>query len=98
MLLNNDGGGIFHFLPVAGQRDAFEEHIATPHGLDFAAVAGAYGCRHQLIQSAAELTAAVARSLRSRQTEILEVRTDRAENLALHRRVADAVSAALTGA
>src|SRR5438067_4872595 len=35
VLLNNDGGGIFHFLPVASQRDAFEEHVATPHGLDF---------------------------------------------------------------
>ena len=36
VLLNNDGGGIFHFLAVAGETDAFEEHVATPHGLDFA--------------------------------------------------------------
>ena len=36
VLLNNDGGGIFHFLPVSGESDAFEEHVATPHGLDFA--------------------------------------------------------------
>ena len=35
VLLNNDGGGIFHFLAVAGETDAFEEHVATPHGLDF---------------------------------------------------------------
>ena len=35
VLLNNDGGGIFHFLPVAGETDAFEGHVATPHGLDF---------------------------------------------------------------
>ena len=43
VLLNNDGGGIFHFLPVAGERDAFEEHVATPHGLEFARAAELYG-------------------------------------------------------
>ena len=45
VLLNNDGGGIFHFLPVAGETDAFEEHVATPHGLDFARAAALYGLR-----------------------------------------------------
>ena len=39
VLINNDGGGIFHFLPVSGEGDAFEQHVATPHGLDFAQVA-----------------------------------------------------------
>ena len=44
VLLDNDGGGIFEFLPVAGERDAFEEHVATPHGLDFAHAAALSGC------------------------------------------------------
>ncbi len=43
VLLNNDGGGIFHFLPVSGQQDAFEEHVATPHGVSFEQVAALYG-------------------------------------------------------
>ena len=30
VLLNNDGGGIFHFLPVSREHDAFEQHVATP--------------------------------------------------------------------
>lgn len=47
VLLNNDGGGIVHFLPVLSQRDAFEEHVATPHGLDFAHAAALYGCGHR---------------------------------------------------
>ena len=45
-MLNNDGGGIFHFLPVSGETDAFEEHVATPHGLDFAKAAALYGLAH----------------------------------------------------
>ena len=47
VLLHNDGGGIFDFLPVAGEGDAFERHVATPHGLDFAHAAALYGLAHE---------------------------------------------------
>ncbi|MBV9943727.1 MAG: 2-succinyl-5-enolpyruvyl-6-hydroxy-3-cyclohexene-1-carboxylic-acid synthase [Solirubrobacterales bacterium] len=98
VLLNNDGGGIFHFLPVAGETDAFEEHVATPHGLDFSHAAALYGCAFKRPSDLAELRAAVERSIAGGGTTIIEVRTDRAENLALHRRVADAALAAVQGA
>jgi 2-succinyl-5-enolpyruvyl-6-hydroxy-3-cyclohexene-1-carboxylate synthase len=96
VLLNNDGGGIFHFLPVAGETDAFEEHVATPHGLDFSRAAGLYGCHYERAQEVGGLRAAVERSLEADATTIIEVRTDREQNLALHRRVAEAVSAAIS--
>jgi 2-succinyl-5-enolpyruvyl-6-hydroxy-3-cyclohexene-1-carboxylate synthase len=95
VLLNNDGGGIFHFLPVAGEQDAFEEHVATPHGLDFAHAAALYGCGYGRVDTVADLEAALRAAVAGPQTTILEVRTDRAKNLALHRRVADAAAAAL---
>jgi 2-succinyl-5-enolpyruvyl-6-hydroxy-3-cyclohexene-1-carboxylate synthase len=84
VVLNNDGGGIFHFLPVSGEVDAFEEHVATPHGLDFAKAAALYGLDHARVETASELAEAL------RRPGVIEVRTDRAENLALHRRAADA--------
>jgi 2-succinyl-5-enolpyruvyl-6-hydroxy-3-cyclohexene-1-carboxylate synthase len=84
VVLNNDGGGIFHFLPVSGETDAFEEHVATPHGLDFAKAAALYGLQHTRARTAAQLSDAITRP------GIVEVRTDRAENLDLHRRLADA--------
>jgi 2-succinyl-5-enolpyruvyl-6-hydroxy-3-cyclohexene-1-carboxylate synthase len=96
VLVNNDGGGIFHFLPVATQTDAFEEHVATPHGLDFAQAAATFGARHALVGTPAELRAELARAAGERGVTILEVRTDREANVALHRRVWDAVRAALT--
>ena len=95
VLLNNDGGGIFHFLPVAGEANAFEEHIATPHGLDFAQAATLYGCGYERARTAETLRKATERSLGSERTTIIEVRTDREQNLALHRRVAEAALAAL---
>ena len=75
VLLNNDGGGIFHFLPVATQTDAFEEHVATPHGLDFRHAAALYGCSHEHVIGEAELRDAIERSLASPGTAIIEVRT-----------------------
>jgi 2-succinyl-5-enolpyruvyl-6-hydroxy-3-cyclohexene-1-carboxylate synthase len=96
VLLNNDGGGIFHFLPVAGETDAFEEHVATPHGLDFAHAAALYGCDFKRPTTLGELREAVQASIPARaQTTVIEVRTDRVHNLELHRRAADAALASV---
>ncbi len=95
VLLNNDGGGIFHFLPVAEQRDAFERHVATPHGLDFAHAAALYRCAYEQPSTLERFRAALERSLENEQTTIIEVRTERQQNHGLHRRVADAASNAL---
>lgn len=92
VLLHNDGGGIFEFLPVASQRDAFEEHIATPHGLDFAHAAALYGCAHERVRTVDELRDGLDRALAAPATTILEVRTDRATNVALHRELVAAVA------
>ena len=91
MLLNNDGGGIFHFLPIAGETDAFEEHVATPHGIDFSHAAQMYGCALERPADLEALRAAVERSIADGGTTIIEVTTDREENLALHRRIAESV-------
>jgi 2-succinyl-5-enolpyruvyl-6-hydroxy-3-cyclohexene-1-carboxylate synthase len=95
VVLSNDGGGIFHFLPVAGETDAFEEHVATPHGLDFSQAAALYGCRFERPGSAEGLRLALERALSAEATTILEVTTNRQENLELHRRVQSAVRSAL---
>ncbi len=100
VLLNNDGGGIFHFLPLAGDGEgafeAFEQHIATPHGLDFAHAAALYGCDYERPETTAALRGAIERSLAAaNSTTVIEVRTDREQNLALHRRISDAVRTAV---
>jgi 2-succinyl-5-enolpyruvyl-6-hydroxy-3-cyclohexene-1-carboxylate synthase len=97
VLLNNDGGGIFHFLPVSGQSDAFEDHVATPHGLGFDRAAALYGLGHDRPDTAEELRTALGRSLAQAGASILEVRTNRSRNLQLHRRVAESAIAAIGG-
>jgi 2-succinyl-5-enolpyruvyl-6-hydroxy-3-cyclohexene-1-carboxylate synthase len=95
VLLNNDGGGIFHFLPVAGESDGFEEHVATPHGLDFSHAAALYGLDYERPTTVAALRHAVEAAVSHHRTTIVEVRTDREQNLALHRRIAAAVARGL---
>jgi 2-succinyl-5-enolpyruvyl-6-hydroxy-3-cyclohexene-1-carboxylate synthase len=95
VLLNNDGGGIFHFLPIAGERDAFEEHVATPHGLDFARVADVFGAAHERVADAKGFDAALTGALQSGGTSIVEVATDREANVGVHRRVWDEVAGAV---
>ncbi|MBM3141206.1 MAG: 2-succinyl-5-enolpyruvyl-6-hydroxy-3-cyclohexene-1-carboxylic-acid synthase, partial [Chloroflexi bacterium] len=102
VLLNNDGGGIFHFL---AQRDAvpaqFETWFGTPHGLDLRHAVALHGGRHAQLDGRdwdASLAAALARP----GLDVLELRTERDRNVALHRRVweraAAAVREAVTGA
>jgi 2-succinyl-5-enolpyruvyl-6-hydroxy-3-cyclohexene-1-carboxylate synthase len=95
VLLHNDGGAIFEFLPVAGERDAFEEHVATPHGLDFAHAAALYGCAYADVGDRGALREALALSLTGEGTTIIRVASDRAANVALHRELQAAVAAAL---
>ncbi|MFL5976652.1 MAG: 2-succinyl-5-enolpyruvyl-6-hydroxy-3-cyclohexene-1-carboxylic-acid synthase [Solirubrobacterales bacterium] len=95
VLLDNDGGGIFSFLPVAREGDAFVEHVATPHGLDFGRVAELYGCAFERADDPEAFRAALDRGLQSAGVSIVEVSTDRDENVVLHRRVWDAVAQAL---
>ncbi len=90
--LDNGGGGIFDFLPVSSQHDVFEEHVATPTGLDLAKAAALYGARHVAVGGVDELRSGLERS---EGTTILHVRSDRGENVALHRRLWAAVADAL---
>jgi 2-succinyl-5-enolpyruvyl-6-hydroxy-3-cyclohexene-1-carboxylate synthase len=95
IVLNNDGGGIFEFLPVASQGDAFEDHVATPHGIGFREVAGLFGCGYSAPTDEAGLHEALDAAHAGAQTTIIEVRTDRRENLELHRRLAESGLGAL---
>jgi 2-succinyl-5-enolpyruvyl-6-hydroxy-3-cyclohexene-1-carboxylate synthase len=96
VLVDNDGGGIFHFLPVASQRDHFAEHVATPHGVDLARAAALFDLAHEPVATPGELDAALDRALRATHSGVIHVRTERDANVALHRRVWAAVAEQLS--
>ncbi|MEJ7652914.1 MAG: thiamine pyrophosphate-dependent enzyme [Chloroflexia bacterium] len=89
VLLNNDGGGIFSFLPQATRTRHFEELFGAPHGLDFSQGAAMYGAEYTLIQEHTELAPALQAAMGSGGLTVLEVCTDRARNVELHRALTD---------
>ncbi len=95
ILLNNDGGGIFSFLPQAAGVEGFEQLFGTPTGLDFAPVARMYGCEFETVASWPAFRQAVSASLSAPGVQIVELRTDRDRNVVLHREVWKAVKEAL---
>jgi len=92
VVINNDGGGIFSFLPEARWPEHFEQLFGTPHGLSLAALAELYGCGHRNVKRASELAPAVAAAMEQGGVHLVEVRTDRAANVTLHRRLNQAVA------
>ena len=84
VVVNDDGGGIFTTLEHGALERAadFERVFGTPTGTDVAALCRAHGIRHDLLATAAELTAAVAEVPHG--IRVLEVVVDRATHRQAH--------------
>jgi 2-succinyl-5-enolpyruvyl-6-hydroxy-3-cyclohexene-1-carboxylate synthase len=95
VVLDNDGGGIFSFLPPAQHTDVFEELFGTPLGLRMEDVARLYGLRYHAVAGAADLPAAIRAALEEEGTSLVAVRFERSGSVAGHRACWAAVSAAL---
>jgi 2-succinyl-5-enolpyruvyl-6-hydroxy-3-cyclohexene-1-carboxylate synthase len=92
VVIDNDGGGIFHFLPQekALSGEEFEALLGTPRGVSVEKAAALFDLPHRRLDSLAGLPAALEAG-----TGLIEVRTDRQTNADLHRRVSDAVAGAI---
>ncbi len=80
VIIQNDGGGIFHLLPIRDYDPPFTEHIVMPQGLDLARVAKVYELPHRRVGSTEELSAAVGEGLASGGPGIIEVPIERRRN------------------
>ena len=90
VVLDNDGGGIFSYLPPA-ELPEFEQLFATPHGLDLVEVARAHGVAAERVDDVGKLADAIA----SDDLRVLVVPIDRSNSVAHHRALWDAVAHAL---
>lgn len=89
IVLNNNGGGIFSFLPQYGNREHFERLFGTPLDLDFRHTAGLYDFNYTLIESIDDLSYEV---LNGAGRNIIEIRTDRRDNLEAHQSLKNIVT------
>lgn len=85
VLVNNDGGGIFSFLPQASYLEHFEQVFGTPTGLDFEPVVRMYGGNFIYAATWESFRKALSTSLEVGGLHVIEVRTDRERNVIMHR-------------
>jgi 2-succinyl-5-enolpyruvyl-6-hydroxy-3-cyclohexene-1-carboxylate synthase len=96
VVINNNGGGIFSFLPIAARTEVFEPYFTTPHNLQFQHAAGLFELQYTAPATREEFLKAYRRALEAVTSSLIEVVTDRNQNLAIHEeiqtRIRDAVS------
>ncbi len=97
VVVDNDGGGIFSFLPQAGALPAerFELLFGTPHAVDLPTLAAAHGLITIEPAGAAAVGQAVAAAVDAGGVRLVRVRTDRAANVGVHDELHAAVADAL---
>ncbi|HEV2659766.1 MAG TPA: thiamine pyrophosphate-dependent enzyme, partial [Ktedonobacteraceae bacterium] len=95
VLINNDGGGIFSFLPQASYPEHFEQLFGTPTGLDFAPVVQMYGGTFQRISRWNDFRVAINTGIENGGLHVIEVPTERASNVQMHRQLWQAVGETL---
>ena len=95
VVVNNDGGGIFNFLPIAGSTPRFEALFGTPHATDLSAAASLGGARFTRVETPSALAAALEDAGRPG-LHVVEARVvDRATNVEVHHALGAAVARAL---
>ena len=97
VLINNDGGGIFSFLPQANYPAHFEQLFGTPTGLDVSQAVQMYGGKFHRISDWEQFRRAVTQSISEGGLQVIEVQTEREHNVEMHRRLWQRVSQALEG-
>lgn len=93
VVIDNDGGGIFSFLPQAAalSTERFEQLFGTPHGTDLVGLARAHGLGARTVDSVDDLLSAVT----DREATVVRVVSNRGENVAVHERLQASVAAVL---
>jgi len=84
VLLNNGGGGIFSFLPIAEYKEGFERFWGTPHGYTLANAASMFELNYSQPMDVQHFKKAYTQALKSQTSTIIEVITNREENLKIH--------------
>ncbi|HCK95927.1 MAG TPA: 2-succinyl-5-enolpyruvyl-6-hydroxy-3-cyclohexene-1-carboxylic-acid synthase [Veillonella dispar] len=85
ILHNNDGGGIFEYLPQKGTKH-FDYLFSTSQGLDYSGAAKLYGCDYTKISSPDELSSVLANVSQEIGVHIIEIPTNREYSRELHKK------------
>lgn len=93
VLINNNGGGIFSFLPQASNGKHFEKLFGTPLDIDFKHAISMYGGSYELVETTELLHKSLKSSYQNKSgLNIIEVQTSREENVTWHRTLWESIN------
>ncbi len=87
VIVNNNGGGIFNFLPVFERQDIFEKYFSTPHHLSFSSAAKLFGLNYAAPASTRNFRERYKIALTNKRPTIIEVKSNRSLNLKTHQQL-----------
>ena len=85
ILINNQGGGIFSFLPISNYKDVFEDNFATPHKLSFKNLAEQYGLNYFTPKTNADFIKTYNNCQTNNKPALIEIKSDRRTNYKIHK-------------
>lgn len=91
VIMNNDGGGIFSYLPQSTETNYFEHLFGTPTGLEFSHIAAMYGAQYDAVHSK-DAFEQVLKQPKTKDIRIIEVFTNRQVNTETHRKLWTGIS------
>ena len=95
VVINNDGGGIFHFLPIQQHEDVFEPYFTTPQGRSFESAADTFDLVYHRPDSVEDFRTTYAQACEAAEPTLIEVQTDRDANRRVHDQLEQRVAAAV---
>ncbi|MGC1878194.1 MAG: 2-succinyl-5-enolpyruvyl-6-hydroxy-3-cyclohexene-1-carboxylic-acid synthase [Rhabdochlamydiaceae bacterium] len=94
-VVNNGGGGIFSFLPISKRGEAFEEFIAASHEITFESAASLFAISYSHPKTPSELSDLLLSQKKEPHSCIIEITTDRVENVQIHEQIIASIATCL---
>lgn len=94
-VVNNGGGGIFSFLPISKKEESFETFFAGAHEITFEPAARLFGIPHYHPKSPSDLNELLLSQKKNSHSCIIEITTDRIQNVRIHEQINAAIRTCL---
>ncbi len=92
VIVNNGGGAIFSFLPIAKHQDVFEPFFTTPHHYNFANAANMFGLNYSKIATVSQFANAYRKAFENNKSTIIEIVSDCQHNAVVHKALSKKIS------
>lgn len=94
--INNNGGGIFSFLPIAEKNNSFEKFWGTPQGVQFAAISHFAGISYESVGTVKEFEKAYKQAIKNATSKephssMIEISINREENVQAHKNLQSSI-------